>query len=141
LTKVEQNKARLATALPQFGSRLPKQRHIPPDTGLQRHNPTRLLLSHRSKPTNTILRGVSHNFFLHLFCLHVPTVHPFHKIIFNIKTFEKFKATIKHSKVCRKYSLTIDGLIWKYIREKQQSLNIISSRNFDLFLYFSDFFG
>lgn len=102
MTKVEQNKARLAPVVPQFGSRLPKQRHIPPDTGLQGHSPKRLLLSHGSKSTNTILRGVSHNFFLHLFCLHVPTIHSFPKITFNIKTFEKFKAIIKKSKNIQK---------------------------------------
>ena len=130
MTKVEQNKARLAPVVPQFGSRLPKQRHIPPDTGLQGHSPKRLLLSHGSKSTNTILRGVSHNFFLHLFCLHVPTIHPHPKITFNIKTFEKFKAIIKYSKKCRKYSyfLTLNRLICKHIREKQQSLNILPSR-------------
>ena len=85
MTKVEEDTIKLEATVPQFGSRLPKQLHIPRNAGLQRHSPTRLLLSHRAKPTNTNLRSVSNNFFLHLFYLHIPTVCSFPKVILTPK--------------------------------------------------------
>jgi len=80
LTKVEENGIKLAATVPQFRSRLFKQFHIPRDTGLLGHITARLLLSHRAKSTNTILRSVSNNFCLRLFYLHISTVRSFPEV-------------------------------------------------------------
>jgi len=74
LIKVEENKAKLASVVPQFGSRLPKQFHIPWNTGLQGHSTTRLFLGHREQSTHIVIWGISHDFCHHLFCLHIPKI-------------------------------------------------------------------
>jgi len=99
LTKVEENTIKLAATVPQFGSRLPKQFPIPRDTGLLGHITTGIFLSHRAKSTNTILRGVPHNFRLHLFCLHISTVRSVTEVILT-QTFETtFKAIVNIEKI------------------------------------------
>jgi hypothetical protein len=87
LTKVEESTIKLVATVPQFGSRLPKQFHFPRDAGLLGHITARLLLSHRAKSTDTVLRGVSNDFRLHLFCLHISTVRSFPEVISTSKLF------------------------------------------------------
>jgi len=80
LTKVGENTIKLAATVPQFGSRLPKQFHIPRDTGILGHITARILLSHRAKSTDTILRDVSNNFRLHLLYLHISTIRSYPEV-------------------------------------------------------------
>jgi hypothetical protein len=95
LTRVEENTIKLAGTVPQFGSRLLKQFHFPRDPSLLGHITARILLGHGAESSDTVLRGFSNNFRMHLFYLHISAVRSFPEVISTSKLSSSFTIIAK----------------------------------------------
>jgi hypothetical protein len=83
------------SALPRVRSQLPRRSHFPADSGLQRHTNQRILHGSGTQPCHLDIRSALDRVFLVIFRLHIPKIHPFHKIAFSkAQEFSLFIPTI-----------------------------------------------
>jgi hypothetical protein len=83
------------SALPRVRPQLPRRSHILADPSLQRHTYQRILHGGGTQPYDLDIRSALDGVFLDIFRLHIPTIHPFHKVAFSqALEFSVFPATL-----------------------------------------------